>query len=114
MSLPLFLEALAMEQGGFHGLPPHPVGEIVYLHLNAQGSGPSQKTLRGEALQDALAMVRAGLPRLLSAFEEETQPYVASLRNPSPFLEPYLHLARAREESRDLSRIEGARDVTTK
>lgn len=91
------LEALIARAGGFKGVPPRAVSQLLYWHLKGGQEGGAEralkedpKTLADEALD--------GLNALITAFSNPDTPYLA---RPHPEKAPgwsdYLHLARVKE-----------------
>lgn len=91
------LEAAIARLGGFSGVAPAPVSEILYWRLKGGAQGGEEKSAGADPARltdEALA----GLAGLIAAFDDPATPYEA---RPHPERAPkysdYLHLARVKE-----------------
>jgi ATP-dependent helicase/nuclease subunit B len=96
------LEAAIAGAGGFRGVPAEPVAELAYVRLTGRGPGGEVRVVDGEPAEMAAA-ARAGLERLIAAFDDPDTPYRS---RPRPIFErrfgDYDHLARVKEWSSGL------------
>lgn len=91
------LEAVIARHGGFAGVRPAAVSELLYWHLKGgaaggeeRDAGPDAAALADEALE--------GLHALVAAFDDPATPYAARPHpEHAPRYSDYLHLARVRE-----------------
>ncbi|HLB06110.1 MAG TPA: double-strand break repair protein AddB, partial [Alphaproteobacteria bacterium] len=94
------LEALIAEQGGFAEVPAAPVGELAYWQLKGGDKpGAIEPVNRPEIpLRELIEQARAGLERLIAAYDDPATPYPARPDAAAPAREgPYDHLARVKE-----------------
>lgn len=90
------LEAAIAEACGFDGVPAAPVGVLEYWRLRGTEPAGERRAFAdaGQLARDA----RAGLARLVAAFDLETTPYRAQPRpSAAPRFNDYEHLARVKE-----------------
>jgi ATP-dependent helicase/nuclease subunit B len=96
------LEAAIAGAGGFRGVPAQPVAELAYVRLTGRSPAGEVSILDGEPAEMAAA-ARAGLERLIAAFDHPDTPYRS---RPRPMFErrfgDYDHLARVKEWSSGL------------
>ena len=91
------LEALIAEAGGFTDIPAAGVEELAYWQLMGGQAGGRERDAAGDAAR-TIAEARAGLARLIAAFDDETTPYRARPRpGAQPRFSDYDHLARLLE-----------------
>ena len=101
LSPQLPLEAWIAQSGGFAGVDPGVISELAYWRLSG-GASPGQiVSVRGD-LEDLIERARAGLQKLVEAFDDPSTPYRARPR-PGPRYAmrygDYDHLARVAEWS---------------
>lgn len=91
------LEAVIARHGGFGGLRPAPVSELLYWQLKGGAAGGEERDAGGDAAALADEALE-GLHALVAVFDDPATPYAA---RPHPEFAPkysdYLHLARVRE-----------------
>jgi ATP-dependent helicase/nuclease subunit B len=96
------LEAAIAEAGGFAGVPPGRVEELMFWKLSG-GAPAGEVSPAGGAAADPAALAasaRSGLARLVAAFDDPATPYLARPRPAAaPRFSPYAHLARLQEWS---------------
>ena len=96
------LEAAIALAGGFPGYRPHSIRELLVVHLKGDAAGGRAIQIEDDdATADQIAAnARAGLARLITAYDDPTMPYLARLRVVLERVEgDYDHLARIKEWS---------------
>ncbi len=88
------LEAVMVQHGGFAGLAPGPVSSLEHWWLTGRGPGGEVRPI-GQPPHEAAAAARAGLLRLIDAFDDPRTPYHAQpVAAAAPRYSAYAHLAR--------------------
>jgi ATP-dependent helicase/nuclease subunit B len=102
LSPQLTLEAAIALEGGFAGLSPQTVDELVYVALKGSATAGDELVLNFDdsSADEQAALARAGLAKFVAAFDAPDMPY---LSKPRVLLErfagDYDHLARVKEWS---------------
>jgi ATP-dependent helicase/nuclease subunit B len=95
----LGLEAAIAAGGGFEGVPALAVAELSYWRLSGGDPPGEEETIKDDPAVIAAAAL-AGLERLITAFDDESTPYLAHPRPAkAPRYDDYGHLARVKEWS---------------
>jgi ATP-dependent helicase/nuclease subunit B len=96
----LALEAAIALAGGFAGVPAgRPVSSLAFWHVTG-GEPPGEARLLKADPQPLAEGARAGLARLVAAFDDPATPYLAAPRGAvAPYADAFEHLARTREWS---------------
>lgn len=93
------LEAAIAASGGFPGVPTGAIAELAYWRLSGGDPAGEISAMRADAAALA-AEAKAGLERLIAAFDDPATPYESRPRADSaPRFSDYEHLARVREWS---------------
>jgi ATP-dependent helicase/nuclease subunit B len=93
------LEAAIAAAGGFPDIPPAPVAELAHWRLSG-GSPPGEINAVKSDAEAIAAEARAGLERLIAAFDDPETAYESRPRpDYAPRFSDYDHLARVREWS---------------
>ena len=93
------IEALIAGHGGFPGMPPGRVGQLLYWRLSGSSPGGEERSA-GDDAAGLAERALTGLIDLIARFDDPSTPYAA---RPHPEMAPkysdYLHLARVKEWS---------------
>lgn len=87
------LEALILREGGFNDLPAAQDIHLSYWKINGKGSGGEVTSVSDVNM--LIDEARAGVQRLLNAYQNDTRPYEAHLKDVA--YDNYEHLARVKE-----------------
>ncbi|MCE2509373.1 MAG: double-strand break repair protein AddB [Alphaproteobacteria bacterium] len=94
----LALEAVIAEAGGFRDVPAERVEELLYIQLVGGAIGGEEKPWKRSDPHDLAAEAKAGLERLIAAFDDPKTPYRSEPRPEArPSHSDYAHLARVEE-----------------